>query len=195
MAILTALFATVLMAGLGMSLVLLGSAEAMLAGRDRDARVAAHAARGAAAIAVAELRAMPSWAGVIAPGTPADVCATPSSFVDDTLTPVPPWGGGALDLHAVTARVQAGSDAAVPAGRPVPVWRLFAYGPISRLIRSDVPRPPHYLAVWTADGGGGVLLVRAAALGPAGGFSAVQLSLAREAAGAPPRLLVFRPAP
>ena len=194
MAILTALFATILLAGLGMSLVLLGSAETMLSGRDRDAAAVAHAARGAAAIAAADLRALPAWDGVISAGATLGVCATPGSFVDDTLTPLSPWGGATLDLRARTARLQAETSAAIPPGRPVPVWRLFEYGPISRLIPAGARHPPFYVVVWAADGAG-VLLVRAAVLGPGEAFGAIQVAVRRAGAGAPLEFVAFRPQP
>src|SRR5437870_2413309 len=107
MALLTALFATALLMGLGLSILLLGSAETSLASRDRDSRALAHAARAAASVAAADLRALPSWVVVATPGATAEVSASPGQLIDSTLTPTVPWGGGGvLDLRAVTARLQ-----------------------------------------------------------------------------------------
>ena len=64
MALMTALFATLLLMGLGLSILLLGSAETALAFRDRDSRALGYAARAAANAAAADLRALPSWAAV-----------------------------------------------------------------------------------------------------------------------------------
>ncbi len=114
MALLTALFATVLLMGLGLAVLLLGSAETILASRDRDARALGYASRAAAAVAAADLRALPSWALLVAPGVVPEVSATPGQFVDSTLAPAAPWGGPALDLRALTTRLQADSDARWP---------------------------------------------------------------------------------
>src|SRR4051794_22948317 len=131
MALIASLFATALLACLGMSLVLLGSAETTLAGHDVQAQAAAHAAQAAISLAASELRALSSWTGVVAAGAP-DVCATPGRFVDTSLLPRAPWDASALDLHALTLKRQADGDAAAPPGPPPPLWRLFEYGPISR---------------------------------------------------------------
>src|SRR5687768_10840509 len=110
MALLTAVLTTALLMGLGLSVLLLGSAESTLASRDRDARALAFAARAAASVAIADLRALPSWASVGEPGVVPEVSATPARFVDSTLSPAAPWGGPALDLRALTVRLQAESD-------------------------------------------------------------------------------------
>jgi len=134
-------------------------------------------------IATADLRALASWDGVVTAGAVQDVCATPGSFLDGTLAPAAPWGGPPLNLQGLTARLQAETASAVPPGRPVPVWRLFEYGPISRLIPPGGRPPPLYLVVWVADGRD-VLLLRAAALGAGELTATVQLAIRREPEGA-----------
>jgi hypothetical protein len=195
LALLTALFATALLLALGVSLVLLGSAETTLASHDRDARALRYAARAAAAVAAADLRAMPSWTGLGAPGAVPEVSATPGAFVDATLMPGPPWGGSALDLRALTVRLQADSDAAAPAGGPAPAWRLFEYGALARLVPESASRNPYYLVVWVADENG-VVVTRAAAYGPGEGRSITEISVIRQGVpGAPDRfrILTIRP--
>src|SRR5260221_5523075 len=123
MALLTALFATVLLMGLGLSVLLLGSAETILASHDRDARALGYASRAAAAVAAADLRALPSWAFLAAPGVVPEASLTPGQFLDSTLAPAAPWGGPALDLRALTNRLQAGSEGAPTAQRPAPPRR------------------------------------------------------------------------
>ena len=182
MALIVALFASVLLAGMGLSLALLGSAETMLAGHDGQAAAAAQAARGGIALAESQLRAMADWSGVVTAGSPTDVCAVPGPFTDVSLQPRG-WDGAVIDLHAQTLRLQADSDAATPAGLAAPVWRLFAYGPISRLTPPGAPPAPFYLAAWVADGRDGVLLLHAAAFGPAGLLTAVEASVARRPGG------------
>jgi hypothetical protein len=180
-ALLTALFATTLLTALGMTVLLLGSAESTLAANDREADAAFQAARGGAALAVAELRAMPSWSGVT------------GTFVDSTLTPSPPWAGPAIDLSSVTSGLQADTVSNARGGVPVPVWRLFEYGPINRLIPAELRRHPYYLVVWVADSRG-VLLVHSTALGAGGTTASVDVALNRSSEGVP-RLLSFRPNP
>lgn len=192
MALLTALFATVLLMGLGVSVVLLGSAETTLASRDRDARVLGYASHAAAAVATADLRALPSWALVAEPGAVPEVSATPGRFVDSTLTPAVPWGGPAIDLRALTTRLQADSDAAAPSGGPASSWRLFEYGPLARLAPDSATRTPCYLAVWVADENG-TLVVRAVAYGPGDGRSIVEVSVIRAPDTDQVRILTVRP--
>ena len=191
MALLTALLATALLMALGVSILLLGSAESTLASRDRDGRALGYAAHAAAALAAADLRALPSWAAVAAPGAVPEVSATPGRFVDSTLAPTAPWGGPPLDLRALTARLQAESDAAAPSGS-APPWRLFAYGPLASLVPDSAVENPYYLVVWVADEGG-TLVTRSAAYGPGEGRSITESSLARDPATNRVRILTNRP--
>ncbi len=186
MALLTALFATALLMGLGLSILLLGSAERALAARDRDSRALGHAARAAANVAAADLRTLPSWAAIAAPGVPPEVSATPGQLIDSTLTPPAPWGGGALDLRALTARLQAES------GGSAPPWRLFVYGPLSRLIPASSPGNPYYLVVWVAEEGGAVV-TRSVAYGSGDGRSITEASLVRDMGSNLVRILTIRP--
>jgi hypothetical protein len=191
MALLTALFGTVLLMALGLSVLLTGSGEVVLAARDRDARALACAARGAAAIAAADLRALPAWDGLSASGPVPEVAATPGAFVDSTLAPAAPWGAPALDLRALTARLQAESDAAAPGGGPAPIWRLFEYGALTRLIPDAEVRNPYYLVVWVADAAG-VVVARAVAYGPDEGRSIIDMTMTRPAEPDLPRILTIR---
>jgi len=80
MGLLSALFATVLLMALGVSVVLLGTAERTLAAHDRESRALAYASRAAAAIAMADLEAL-------------------SVAVDDQAFHTPPHGDGAAALE------------------------------------------------------------------------------------------------
>lgn len=193
MALVTALFATALLMGLGLSILLLGSAETTLASRDRDGRALAYAARAGASVAAADLRALPSWAGVAAPGAVPEVSATAGQLVDSTLAPAPPWGGPALDLRALTARLQAETEAASASGS-APPWRLFSYGPLARLVPQSAAKNPFYLVVWVAEEGGTVV-VRSVAYGPGDGRSITEASLVREPVTNRVRILTIRPGP
>ena len=195
MALLTALFATALLMGLGLSILLLGSAETTLASHDRDARALGYASRAAATVAAADLRARPACAGLATPGLVPEVSATPGGFVDSTLVPAAPWGGSALDLRALTGRLQADSDAAAPSGGPAPAWRLFEYGALARLVPESASRNPYYLIAWVADDNG-LVVIRAVAYGPGEGRSITEVSVTRQAVEGGPdqfRILTIRP--
>jgi hypothetical protein len=179
---------------LGMSLVLLGAAGTTLAAHDWQATSAAHAAHAALTLATAELRARSDWSGAMLDGATADVCAAPGPFADGSLSPPAPWDGSSIDLRRLTQQRQAASDAAAPPGVPGPAWRLFEYGPISRLVPSDARRHPYYIVVWAADGRGGLLLLHATALGPGLVRASVEASLVRQA-GVPLDRLAIRAVP
>ena len=194
MALLTSVLATALLMGLGLSILLLGSAETTLAGHDRDARALEYAARAAGALAAADLRGLPSWAGLAMPGAAAEVSATPGSFVDATLTPAVPWGAAALDLRLLTALLQAESDAA-SSGGAAPPWRLFEYGPLPGLVAEAAARNPYYLVVWVT-GDSAAAVIHAVAYGPADGRSITEISMARRPVPGGPdlfRILTIRP--
>src|SRR5258708_1932000 len=195
MALLTALFATALLMALGLSVLLLGSAETTLAAHDRDVRALGYASHAAAAVAAADLRALPTWAALAAPGAVPEASATPGQFGDATLVPAAPWGGPPIDLRALTVQLQTDSDARAPSGGPGPAWRLFEYGPLTRLIPEAASRNPYYLVVWVADDNGNVV-TRAAAYGPGGARSITEVSARREPVPDGPdrvRVLTIRP--
>ena len=205
MAVLTALLATVLLMGLGLSIALIGTTEATLAADDRTARALREASLAGAHLAVADLRIQPSWSAVLGPGLVSEVSGVPGRAVDQSLTPAAPWGGVPLDLRAVTADVQASADTGVGDSQ---VWRLFEYGSLRHLVPA-VSAGPWYLAVWVADdradGDGdpltdanGILAVRAVAFGPRDARVSTAVSIRKTAvAGAPDRIrvLTIRPVP
>lgn len=191
MALLTAMFATAMLMALGVSILLLGSAETTLASHDRDARALAYASRAAATVAAADLRAMPSWTAVAAAGAVPEVSATPGLFIDSTLVPAAPWGGPPLDLPALTARLQADSDAAALSGAASP-WRLFEYGPLARLVPESAGRNLYYLVVWVTDDSG-LVVTRAVAYGPGDARSITEVSVRREPGSDQFRILTARP--
>jgi hypothetical protein len=205
MAVLCALFATALLMGLGVSVVVLGSAEAALAAHDRTVRALREASMAAAHLAVADLRAQPSWSAVLAPGPVVPLSAAPGRAFDDGagLTPAPPWGGAALDLQVMSADVSAAADSGV--GDPQ-LWRLYEYGPLQALV-PGVAAAPWYVAAWVADdladGDGdpltdtnGILAVRAVAYGPADAKVTTAVTVRKTVAAGQPdrvRILTIRP--
>jgi hypothetical protein len=184
MALLASIIATLLLTALGMALVLVASAGSALTLNDRLASATDRAAEAALRLAASEMRERVDWRTSVEPGLVADVCGEPGRFVDASLFPRQPWDGVTLDLHLATQQLQDAATSAAPAGTSAPVWRLFEYGPIFRLVPSDSGHHPYYVAVWTADGGGGPVLLHAMAIGPAGARASVEGTLGRSPAGA-----------
>lgn len=202
MAVLAALIAGALLTALALSIALLGLGESTLAAHARTARALRHAASGAAEVAVADLRALPSWGAVLQPGAVAQISASSGRFVDSSLVARAPWDGSAIDLRAMTDAVQAASDAdRGPADVPQ-TWRLLDYGPLARLA-PGLADGPWYLAVWVADDSAdtdgdpgrdsnGVIRLHAIALGPSEAVASVDLSVVRiVTAGNPDRIRVL----
>ena len=204
MAVLTALLATALLMGLGLSIALIGTTDAALAAHDRTSRALREASLAAAYLAVADLRGQPSWSSVLAPGAATIVSAAPGRFLDADLAPLAPWDGSVLDLRAMTADVAADADTG---GGDPQVWRLFASGRLP-LLMPDAAVAPWYLAAWVADdradGDGdpladanGILVLRAVAFGPRGARVATRVSAMKTlvAGTARVRILTIRPWP
>lgn len=183
--IIAALFAATLLTCLGVALALLGAAATTLTMHQAQAADAAYAARAGLSLASAEARGRADWSSGFAPGTPAERCASTGAFADTSMLPPSPWDGSAVDLRGLTSARQADSDAAAPPGIAGPVWCLFEYGPISRLVPSDAGRHPLYVAVWAAVGRDGGLLLHATALGTTGLRASAETSIRPAAGGAP----------
>ena len=173
MAVLSALFATVLLMGLGLSVALIGTTESTLAAQDRAARALRQASLAAAHLAIADLRLRPSWSAVLTAGSIAPLSAAPGTTVPASLTPSSPWDGSVLDLVQMTADVQAAADTG---GGDPQAWRLFASGRLDALV-PDARAGPWYIAVWVADDladhdgdpsidSNGIISLRAVAFGP-----------------------------
>jgi hypothetical protein len=203
MALLTAVMATVLLMGLGLSLTLTGTAEAVLAAHDRTARELRAASLAAAHLAVADLRRQASWSAVLAAGA-APLSAAPGRAIDGTLMPAAPWGGPPIDLRQITADVGAAADTG---SGDAQLWRLSESGRLADLVPGASAAV--YVAAWVADdpadGDGdpltdrnGVLAVRAGAYGPMGTVVVTAVSVRKmDPPGGPAgvRILTIRPQP
>ena len=204
MALLSAILATTVLMGLGLSIVLLGTSEAVLAAHDRMARALREASMAAVHLAIADLRRQPAWSTVLAAGT-APLSAAPGRAADLSVTPPAPWGGGMLDLSQLTADVAAAADTG--SGDPQ-LWRLYEFGRLDSLV-PGAPGLPFYLAVWVADdaadGDGdartdsnGILALRAVALGPGQVRAVTAVSIGKTTPPTGPaavRILTIRPQP
>jgi hypothetical protein len=163
-ALIVALLATVVLSALGLSLMVMASTEAVIAGNYRDAVEAFHAADAGLERVIAELAMTPDWAAVL--GAPGGVrSAAPSSFSDGTSSAVLA-DGRTLDLLKMTNLLNcphvfppsatpctaAQMDHAAgerPWGSNNPRWRLYANGRLS-VVAAGIDSPL-YVTVWVAD--------------------------------------------
>jgi hypothetical protein len=181
-ALIIALVATVLLTSLGLGLVMLSDTETAISNNFRAGNETLYAADAAVERVVQDLLLVPRWNDAL-------TGAIRSSFVDGSLTPTAPFGG-VLNLTAMTAELQASSDATSPWGANNPQWRLFAYGPLSAMLGDGSILSSTYVAVWVSDDpsetdgnpsadGNGAVTVLAQALGPHGTQRAVEVTMAK----------------
>jgi hypothetical protein len=142
-ALILALMAAVLLALLGAGLVLLGSTEGAIAANFRASFEARYAAEAAAERALQDLLHVDNWGDVLSG-------ATPSTFVDGTLTPTLA-SGQPLDLAGLTTSLQRESDLLSSWGANNPQWRLFLYGPLSAVTGTGTVQSQAYLVAWVGD--------------------------------------------
>jgi hypothetical protein len=183
-AVLLALIAMVLLTALGEGLIVLSNTETTIAANFHASAGTLYAADAAAERAVGEIRHVPQWTDILSG-------AVRSTFVDATRTPRL-TSGETINLDALTRDLQARSNAAASWGPNNPAWRLFAYGPLTRL--AGGMESGAYVIVWVADDpaevdgvaaadSNGVLMIRADALGPHRTRRAVSVTVARPASG------------
>jgi hypothetical protein len=181
-AIVIALIATVLLTSLGVGLVLLTNTESAIASNYRAGNETLYAADAAVERVVQDLLLVPRWNDILT-GT------VQSGFVDTTLTPTLP-SQQSVSLTALTSDIQSQSDATAPWGANNPVWRLFAYGPMSSMLGANSVQSGSYLAVWISDDPAevdddptadtnGVLTLLAQAIGPYGAIRSVEVTVAK----------------
>jgi len=192
MAIILALMAMLMMSVFGAALVLTTASDSLIAVNTRRAQEGLYAADAALEIAMVDLASMTEWNGVLDG-------SVQSAFVDG-----PPGGartladGSSLDLDRTLNVLNCGKVAACtqsdlvansaerPWGANNPVWRLFAYGPLSSLLPPGAIDSAFYVIVLAADDpsendghplqdgdgstnpGTGVLALRGEAFGPHG---------------------------
>jgi len=182
-ALILALLTTLLLAGVGLSLTMMGDTERRIAYNFQTDRETGAAARAALARAVLDLAPMTTW-DVILTG------AARSSFADSTRQPRLPTAE-TVDLDVLTSDLQAATGSF---GVNTPVWRLFAWGLMNQMVPAAPAKAGAYLAIWVADDteetdgnpladANGALLVHAEAFGPGGGRRAADALLKRAAGG------------
>jgi hypothetical protein len=191
MALITVVFAAMLLLGAGAAAAMLGAAETGIAFADRSAREALYVADAGAQEAIDELAQLPSYSAAL---TGQGRLAGGSTVGQVAGVPL------AVDLVARGNALQGDTDAASPWGADTPAWHLFMWGPAALLMPAGIAAGPFFVAVWTADNGedgdgnpaedtDGIVIVHAEAYGPDGVRRAVECSVKRGATGAPPRIL------
>ena len=185
-AIVLALLATALLGALGLGVASLSTTEMAAAANFRVDTETRYAADAAIEFSTAEVRGVSDWSAILSG-------AVRSVLVGPTLTPILP-SGGAIDLGAMTAEIQAASDAAFGLGANNPRWVLFADGLLSDLAPAAFLAARPYVAVWVADDpaetdgnpvveSNGLLMLMARAMGPGGSMRAIEAMLGRPATG------------
>lgn len=168
-AILLALGAILVISALGVGLIVVSNTERLIAANFHAAAETRYAVDAVLERALVDVRRAPDLSAVLR----GDVGPT---FADASLQPQAPWGA-TLDLTAISAALQAASDAAGSGNPNRPRWRLLAYGPLARLSAGGSIRSALYVAAWVADDPGeidgdplrdsnGAVVLAALALGP-----------------------------
>ena len=181
-ALVSALVATVLLSSLGIGVLMLSNTEGTIAANYRAGSETLYAADAAVERVVQDLLLVPRWNDILT-GT------VQSSFVDSSTTPTLP-SNVPINLISMTSELQAQSDATSPWAANNPVWRLFAYGPMSDLLGNNAIENSAYIAVWAADDPAeidnnpsadtnGVITLLAQAIGVTGTIRAVEVTVAK----------------
>lgn len=142
-ALVMSLLVIICLSGLALGMVAASSAERQIAGNARGAAAAGLAADAVIEGVIAEVAAVSDWSVLLAGDRS-------SAFQDATRRPVTP-SRAVVDLDRVTAEVQADTAGTFPLGAGTPVWRLYAWGPLTRLAGLPSSDSGAYVAVWVAD--------------------------------------------
>jgi hypothetical protein len=189
-ALVIALLATMLLTALGLTLVMMSNTETQISANYRNSQEALYAADAAVERVMQDLLLIPRWNDILAAGSPAQVSAAASGFIDSTTSPSIPASGQMINLITATQSMQTATDNLNLWGANNPKWRLFAYGPLSSVLPGNVIDSQMYLAVWVADDpadndgdplidSNGTLTLHAEAYGPSGTRKVLEVTVAR----------------
>ena len=148
-ALIIALMAMMLLTALAAGIIMVSSTEIKIAGNYSSGQEAVYAADAAIERVTQDLLMVPRWNDILAGNSQ-------SAFVDGSMTAQKKLpGGGVLtlccDVNSATGQLQAETDAADAWDGNNPVWRLFAWGPLSSILTDTVVDSSMYVAVWVAD--------------------------------------------
>ncbi|HKW01214.1 MAG TPA: hypothetical protein VJN96_15420 [Vicinamibacterales bacterium] len=179
------LLSSVLVSAVGAALTVTANTETAIASSFRIERELTYAAEAGVERAMQDVRLATQWNDLL-------TGARTTTFLDRSMTPVLPTGG-TLDLRALSARLQAATDARF-GGPDSPQWRLVASGRLADIAGNSSIESPAYLVVWVADDvsetdgnpaadSNDVLIIRGEAVGSGGRTRALDVTVTR--AGAP----------
>jgi Tfp pilus assembly protein PilX len=183
-ALIIAMMATMLLTALGLALMLVTQTETMVASNYRNAGEGLYAADAGVERVVQDLLLVPDWNRVLSG-------SEQSGFRDGGLGVKTLGDNTQIDLNALTSALQSETDTANLWGSDNPVWRPYAWGPLTNLIPGSATiTSQYYVVVWAADdpadGDGnpaadknGVLTMRAEAFGPNNTHKVIEITAAR----------------
>lgn len=204
-ALILAILVTSFLTAIGLGLALMVMTDRLATGNLRGSVAMLHAADALLELAARDLLLQEDWDAVLdgrARGGFLDGEPSGSRFVP---------GGGTIDLTAATNQLNCGRPAACsdahmnatskerPWGTNNARWRLYAYGPLGKIVQFARPADC-YVCVWVADDGReedgdpeadapdgmpghGTLRLRAEAFGPAGARRALEAEVVRQCTG------------
>jgi hypothetical protein len=179
------LLSSLLVSAVGAALTVTANTETAIASSFRIERELAYAAEAGVERAMQDVRLVTQWDDLL-------TGARTTTFLDRTMTPALPTGG-TLDLRALSARLQAATNARF-GGPDSPQWRLVASGRLADIAGNSSIESPAYLVVWVADDvsetdgnpaadSNDVLMIRGEAVGSGGRTRALDVTVTR--AGTP----------
>ena len=183
-ALIIAMMATMLLTALGVALVLVTQTETMVATNFRNAGEGLYAADAGVERVVQDLLLVPDWNRVLAG-------SEQSGFRDGGLGVKTLPDGSQIDLNALTTTLQSETDSANVWGDDDPVWRPYAWGPLTDLIPGGTSITSlYYVVVWAADDPAdddndpaadtnGVLTMHAEAFGPNSTHKVIEVTVGR----------------
>ena len=188
-ALIIALMATMLLTALGAAMIMVTTTETKISNNFSDAQEALYAADAAVERVVQDLLMVPRWNDIL-------TGSVQSSFVDGGMTEQKQLtGGGTATLccgtNSATGQLQMVTDQLNMWGANNPQWRLFAWGPLTRILpESAAVDSPMYVIAWIADDPAdndgtpqadvnGTLTVHAEAYGFAGARKVIEVTVAR----------------
>ena len=182
-ALVVVMMATMLLTALVLSLVMVTSGETMLTANYRHSQEVLYGADAAVERVVQDILTVSQWNQIIASGGNLQ-----SSFTEGPASITLP-DGTKIDVFKERDRLQAETNTTAVWGLNNPQWQVYAYGPLSSILPTDVDSPV-FVAVFVADDpsetdanpqndANGVLTLHAEAWGAGGSRKVVEVTIAR----------------
>jgi hypothetical protein len=143
-ALVIVLMATMLLTALALSLVLVTSSETAITSNYRNSEETLYGADAAIELVLQDLLVVPLWNDVLR-----STGNVQSSFVAASTTATL-GDGTVIDVLKERSRLQSETDQQNLWGANNPVWRVYAFGPLSTLLAGGISTPV-YVAVFLAD--------------------------------------------